>query len=411
MLPMMIPLVRRLTAEELHRFAVFTRLPDCAAVAALDGIAPGAGQATALGAPLRWESVPFRGISLLFVCLRDADLRPGQRCRVTLQGFVSPGGRHYPKFSFTARLAPLRMQDPAAQSQDAAALEIAREGMVLLRNDNAALPLAPDATLNCLGAAQHQWRTSMGGAAKINPRWQPDFMQAVEGHSAFTVNPALSDAFRHGRDEIPPEALLAEAAANGGPALVFIGRHAAEMLDSRDIPGEYRLTEAELALLRAARQRFERLVVILNTAGPLDMTWLKEIDADAVLFTGLGGMLSAWALVEILDGRANPSGHLPDTWPWRWADNPVSRNFPTLPPDSPHVHEDETGVRVYYGEDVYLGYRYFDTFGVPVAFPFGHGLSYTRFELEPVGLERRKGAVVVRVRVANCMVFATRSSA
>ena len=173
------------------------------------------------------------------------------------------------------------------------------------------------------------------------------------------------------------------------------------MMDLRDIEGEFRLSDAELALLRRARASFDRVIVILNTGGPIDMTWLREIDVDAVLFTGYAGMLSAHALVELLDGRVNPSGHLPDTWPWRFSDNPVSRNFPQRPADAPYIHEDAIGVRVYYEEDIYMGYRWFDSFGVPVAFPFGHGLSYTAFELTPAGLEREGDDVRVRLSVRN----------
>jgi len=256
--------------------------------------------------------------------------------------------------------------------------------------------------INVLGSAQHWWRSSMAGASRINPRHRPGFHQAVAEHSRFRVNAALSDFYRRARaDELPPEGLLAEARANGGPALVFLGRQWGEMMDLRDIPGEYRPTAAELALLRAARANFGRVIVILNTGGPIEMDWLNAIDVDAVLFTGYAGMLSARALVELLDGRVNPSGHLPDTWPWRWSDNPVSRNFPQRPADAPYIHEDAVGVRVFYEEDIYMGYRYFDSFGVPVAFPFGHGLSYTAFEIEPVGVARRKDDVAVRVMVRN----------
>ena len=400
----MVPLQRRLELEqEAGHFAVFTRLEGCVAVAALAKVAPGVGRVAVDGAPLsRWEAVELKGITLIFLPLSEAVRGHGQCCRVALEGFRTPSGRRYPRCAFRVRTAPRRQADEAHAEHDAEALEAAREGMVLLRNERGALPLDPQATLNCLGAAQHFWRASAAGASRINPRWRPDFFAAVAEHSHFRVNAELSEFYRgHRKGDVPPEALLARAAANGGPALVFIGRHSGEMMDSRDISGEYRLTEGELALLRAARARFDRVIVILNAGGPLEMAWLDDIPVDALLFTGFAGMLSAFALVELLDGRANPSGHLPDTWPRRFSDNPVSRNFPTLPPDAPYMHEDATGVRVYYEEDVYLGYRWFDTFGVPVAFPFGHGLSYTTFTLSPAGLSRTGEGLRVRVKVQN----------
>ena len=402
--PIMVPIQRNLDLDaDVGQFSIYTRLEGFVTVAALARIAPGHGEATANGVRLsRWESVDLKGVTLLFLPISEAMPGYGQRCRVALRGFRTPGGLPFAPCAFTVTVLPRRQPDPAFEAHDAAALEAAREGMVLLRNENGALPLPEDSLLNCLGSSQHWWRCSMAGASRINPRQRPGFHHAVAEHSAFRVNAALSDFYRRARhDELPDEALLAEARANGGPALVFIARQWGEMMDLRDIPGEFRLSDAEQALLRRARERFDRVIVILNTGGPIDMTWLSQIDVDAVLFTGYAGMLSAQALVELLDGRVNPSGHLPDTWPWCFSDNPVSKNFPQRPADAPYVHEDAIGVRVFYEEDIYMGYRWFDSFGVPVAFPFGHGLSYTDFELTPAGMMRRGDDVRVRVSVRN----------
>ena len=404
MLPVMVPLERRLDLDEdVGRFSIYTRLEGCVAVAALARIAPGQGRATVDGRPLRrWEAVALRGVTPLFLPLAEVAPEYGQRCHVALEGFRTPDGLPFPRCAFRVTVAPRRQGDPAYADHDAAALEAAREGMVLLRNRNGALPLPGDAVLNCLGVAQHWWRSSTAGASRINPRQRPNFHQAAREHSRFRVNVALSDFYRDAwSNALPDASLLADARANGGPALVFIGRQWGEMMDLRDIEGEYRLSADELELLRFVRSRFERVIVILNTGGPIEMDWLRQVDVDALLFTGYGGMLSAHALVELLDGRVNPSGHLPDTWPWRFADNPVSRNFPQRAPDAPYILEDAVGVRVAYEEDIYMGYRYFDSFGVPVAFPFGHGLSYTRFELTPEGIAPNESGATVRVRVRN----------
>ena len=404
LLPVMVPLQRVLDLDEdVGRFAIYTRLEGCVTVAALARVAPDTGCAMVNRTALRrWESVDLKGVTLLFLPLAEACPTYGQRCCVVLEGFRTPGGQRFPRCTFTVTIAPRRQGDAAHADHDAAALEAALEGMVLLRNERGALPLPEDSVLNCLGVAQHWWRSSMAGASRINPRRRPGFHQAVQAHSRFRVNGALSDFYRATwSDGLPDGSLLDGAKANGGPALVFIGRQWGEMMDLRDIEGEYRLSGDELALLRWARESFDRVIVILNTGGPMDMEWLRQVDVDAVLFTGYGGMLSAHALVELLDGRVNPSGHLPDTWPWRFSDNPVSRNFPQRAPDAPYIHEDAVGVRVAYEEDIYMGYRYFDSFHVPVAFPFGHGLSYTRFELSPRGLQRRGDAVTVQVAVHN----------
>lgn len=417
MLPMMVPLTRRLDLDaDVNRFSVFTRLEGVAVVAALAAVRPGAGRATVDGAPLsRWEKVTLRGLTLVLLPLGEAALEYDRSYRVALEGFETPSGRRYPRCAFRVRTMPRRQRDAAFDAHDALALEAAREGIVLLKNENNALPLAADAALNVLGVAQHWWRSSAAGASQINPRWRPNLHQALTEHSRFRVNGELAEFYKGVgsasreatlwggamEERVPDAGMLARARTLSGTALVVVGRQMGEMLDSRDAEGEYRLSRGELALLRAARDAFDKVVVVLNTGGPVDMDWLREIDVDAVLFTGCAGMLGSYALVEILDGRTNPSGRLPDTWPWRFADNPVSRNFPALAPDAPHVHEDEIGARVYYEEDIYVGYRYFDTFGVPVAFPFGHGLSYTAFDCVPEGVTRAGDAVRVRVRVRN----------
>ncbi len=384
------------------RLSTFTRMRGTLAVLATAPLAPGHGRATVDGVPLTgWDAAQLIGMRLLFIPVGEVVWDYGRRHRVVLEGFCAPDGKRFARRAFRFRTAMRRERVPEYDAQDARALEAAREGMVLLRNENGALPLAENATLNCLGRAQHLWHSSATGASRINPRWSPGFHRAVREHSRFKVNGELSAFFRNPRAGVPDAQMLARARAQCDAALVFIERHSGEMMDNRPVPGEYYLTEGELALLRAARAAFSRVIVILNTGYPIGMSWLREIPVDAVLHTGFAGMLGSWALMEILDGRVNPSGHLPDTWAWDWRDDPVSRNFPALGADDPEVPEDATGVRVYYEEDVYLGYRWFDTFGVPVAFPFGHGLSYTRFEMAAGKPRLRDDGVTLPVTVTN----------
>ena len=400
---LMLPIFRTIDPEgDVHKLSVFTKLRGVAVVAVPSGIMPGHGRATVDGAELTaWECVRVRGIPLLFLPVGEVARDHGRRYRVALEGFRTAKGRPYRKQAFWVRTTPRRERQSAYDAQDALALEAAREGMVLLQNEGGALPLSADETLNCFGHAQHRWRGSSAGASAINPRWRPGLHRAIREHSRFRVNEELAAFYRNPRAGVPEAGVLARARAASDAALVFIERASGEMIDNKPVKGEYYLTDGELELLRAVRARFDRLIVVLNTGYPVAMGWLREIKSEAVLYAGFAGMLSTYALVEILDGRTNPSGHLPDTWPWDWPDNPVSRNFPVPKPGAGYVHEDGTGVRIYYEEDVYLGYRYFDTFGVPVAFPFGHGLSYTTFEIQPVGLERHEDGATARVRVRN----------
>ena len=403
MLALFFPLQRSYDPDaDGDRFSTFTRLRGTLAVLASAPVAPGHGRASVDGVPLTcWDAAELHGLRLLFIPVGEVARDYGKRHRVVLEGFCTPDGRRFPRRAIRFRTATRRERVPEYDAQDAKALEAAREGMVLLRNENGVLPLRAGATLNCLGRAQHLWHSSATGASRINPRWSPDLRRAVAGHSRFKLNEELSAFFRDPRAGVPDAEMLARAREQCDAALVFIERHSGEMMDNRPIPGEYYLTEGELALLRAARAAFSRVIVILNTGYPIGMGWLSHIPVDAVLHTGFAGMLGSWALMEILDGRVNPSGHLPDTWPWDWRDDPVSRNFPALGADDPEMPEDATGVRVYYEEDVYLGYRWFDTFGVPVAFPFGHGLSYMTFALAPKKPRLRDGGVTLSVAVTN----------
>ena len=400
---LMLPIIRTIDPEaDVARLSVYTKLRGFVAVVALAPVAPGIGRATVDGMAIsRWECVKVRGVHMVLIPVGEVAREHGRRYRVTLAGFETPTGGRFPRCAFWVRTQPRRERAPEHAQRDEAALEAVREGLVLLKNEGGALPLKPDEVLNCLGPGQHRWRFATAGSAAINPRWRPGFHRAALEHSHFTINDELPDFYRQRRGDVPDDAALQRARALSDAALVFIDRPSGEMIDNRPIPGEYDLTEGELAMLRAARAHFNKLIVILNTGYPIGMAWMKQIEPDAVVWAGFGGMLSAWALVELLDGRLNPSGHLPDTWAWTLDDNPVSRNYPALGAGDGYVHEDSIGVRVYYEEDVYLGYRFFDTFGVPVAFPFGHGLSYTRFTLSPIGLERADGAVSLRVRVKN----------
>ena len=404
MLPLMLPLARSFDPDAVDD-ALLSSFGNTAGFVPVALLAPlagnGMGRATVDGVELSaCEAVTLFGFHLLLVPVGEAAREYGRRYRVELSGFRAKSGLPFPRCRFAIRTA--RRREPVTEylERDGRALEAAREGMVLLKNDGA-LPLAPDSVLNCFGPGQHAYRISTVGASWINPRWRPGFIQSVRDHSSFRLNQALSDFYRHGGRGAPDDAMLEEARRQGDTALVFITRRSGEMQDNRPVPGQYDLTDAERDMLRAATQTFPRTVVILNTGYPIAMNWLREYPVDAMLYTGFAGMLSGYALVELLDGRTNPSGHLPDTWPWDWADNPVSRNFPTLPAGAPPMTEAARGERIYYEEDGYLGYRGFDTFGVPVAFGFGHGLSYSRFHLEAGAPERTDEGACVEVRVTN----------
>ena len=380
------------------------------AVSKLPGVVPlslmapiakdGFGTVTVEGVPLSTcEQVSALGFTLLLIPVGEVAMDYDRDYTVRLSGFKAESGLSFPSLRFKIHTEKRRLQDTKYAEHDEQTLVAAREGMVLLRNDGV-LPLRPGTILNCFGTAQHMYRISATGASQINPRWRPNFVQSIREHSNFEINSELSEFYKKPSVGAPDADMLQRAREKSDTALILLTRHSGEMQDNRAVRGQYYLSEQEEDMIRAVCGAFENVVVILNTGYPIDMRWTKEYPIGAILYTGFAGMLSGYALMELLDGRANPSGKLPDTWPWDWYDNPVSKNMPTLGAGEPTLADAAKGVRLYYEEDIYLGYRYFDTFGVPAAFPFGHGLSYTRFDCNASGIQKTKGGISAHVNMA-----------
>ena len=150
------------------------------------------------------------------------------------------------------------------------------------------------------------------------------------------------------------------------PCVVTIGRCAGEAMDMRDEPGSFRLAEEERTLIASACRNFEKVIVLLNTPGPIDVSFLDEFPVKGLVHTSLLGEASGLAVADVVAGWVNPSGRTVDTWAKHYADYPSALNF--------------GGEEVKYDEGVFVGYRHFDKRGVEPRFPFGYGLSYTRFE-------------------------------
>ena len=297
---------------------------------------------------------------------------------------------------------PRRHSDPAYARHDETALEAAREGMVLLKNDNHVLPLAADAAISCFGSAQYMFRNTSTGAGLINPRWQANFHQALAEHSRFAVNEAISGLYQRLQDVTPTEEQLKAAVQKGDTALILISRCSGEFLDNKPVKGGYYLTDEERSMIAAVARAFPKTVAILNTGYPIEMGWIAEYGINAVIYTGFAGQGAGYALMEILDGRTNPSGKLPDTWAYDYYDYPSAQNFINFSAEDTVPREVDKGVLLYYEEDIYVGYRYFDTFGKSAAYSFGHGLSYTDFSVKAVSCDFDGEAVTVQVRVSNC---------
>lgn len=342
--------------------------------------------------------IPIHG---LMVPVGEVAREFSKEYRLSLSGFVAVDGTPFADAEFTFKTAEKRQQDKAYAKHDEIALQAAREGMVLLKNDNHVLPLKSDAVLNCFGAGAYMYRVSASGAGMINPRWQPDFIDAVKHHSKFSLNQEVLELYKYLQNVAPEDTILERAKEKEDTAFIFITRDSGEFLDNKPAEGWYYLTKEERKMVEKVTKAFSHTILILNTGYPIELGFIDEYGIDAVIYTGFAGMLSSYALVEILDGRTNPSGKLPDTFALDYYDYPSAKNFINFKAEDKLPAETDYGVRLYYQEDIYVGYRYFETFKKPVTYGFGHGLSYTDFEITKEDFRVEKSKLYLSVNVKN----------
>ncbi|MGL6201223.1 MAG: glycoside hydrolase family 3 C-terminal domain-containing protein [Lachnospiraceae bacterium] len=337
---------------------------------------------------------------ILGVPLRGLVTEYGKEYALHVEGFVDTDGNVMNPQDFKVKSMDRVLPDEKDAAREAIALQAATEGIVLLKNKENLLPLKEGTALNLFGKGIHQFRNGAVGAGKITPRYSVDFKEAVR-ESGFSLNEELIEFYSCDEDEIPPEELLTSAKMKSDIAVMMITRAAGENMDLSSAKGEYYLSEKEEVLLEKLTGLFAHTIVILNVGYPIDVTFAEKYGVDALLYTGYGGMLGGPAIVNILSGADNPSGKLTDTWAKDYFDIPASRNFYDCV-DKPRLDaECEEYIDTYYEEDIYVGYRYFTTFKKEAAYPFGYGLSYTEFVIEPQKLIYTNDKLTIKVQVKN----------
>lgn len=175
-------------------------------------------------------------------------------------------------------------------------------------------------------------------------------------------------------------------------AVYVLSRQAGEGKDRRLEKGDYLLSDIEKESLRLLSEHYKKLVLVLNCGGAVDLSILDEIRIDAVLFYAQGGMEGGNALADILTGKKTPCGKLTDTWAYHYKDFPFADSYSYL---NGNVDKEE------YREGIYVGYRYFSTFGIRPRFPFGYGLSYTDFSIRVKKIKLQVPKVTVEACVYN----------
>ena len=249
-----------------------------------------------------------------------------------------------------------------ADAHHALARRAAAESTVLLQNDGI-LPLAADTKVAILGDFAETPRYQGAGSSAVNSLKVDTVLEnlAQSGLRVLGFAPGFD---RRGMADAAKEAEAVALAKQADVAVLFLGLDEikeSEGLDRTDM----KLADNQIALLKAVQQANPNTVVVLNAGSSLETPWLTH--CRAVVYGALGGQAGAGAVLDVLTGKMNPCGKLAETWANCYEDTPAKDNFAGV------------GRTVQYREGLYVGYRYYQTAGVPVAFPFGHGLSYTSF--------------------------------
>ncbi len=310
--------------------------------------------------------------------------------------------------------------------------EAAKEGMVLLKNRGDILPLKKGTRVALFGKAAFDYVKGGGGSGDVTVAYIRNLYEGLKMQKdVVSIFEPLCDYYRkdverqYAQGSVPgmtiepevPQELLNEAKAYADTAVISICRFSGEGWDRKSIidtdnknmgegeldmavrsskifaNGDFCLSAEEAAMVETVKKNFPRVVVVMNVGGMVDTSWFVREDAiGAVLMAWQGGMEGGLAAAELLAGKGNPSGKLSDTFAQTLEDYPSTGDF----------HESRDYVN--YTEDIYVGYRYFET--VPgadqkVNYPFGFGLSYTTFQTDVLSAEEKEGQVRIQVEITN----------
>lgn len=358
------------------------------------------GQATE--PPLITSSMPLFG-NIVGIHVRKYLKKYDCAYEICYKDAVDEEGTKIPEFTFSLKTAPRIEPGTVFPEHDALVLQAAREGAVLLKNENNALPMEKESAVNVFGAGAIVYRCGCLGAGKINPRYGIGVLEGIEKYSTMHINKELYQFYADEKNIFPPEEMVERAKALNNRAVLFITRASSEAHDMPKGKGGFLLTDDERELIRQVSTAFDKTIAILNTAYPIETGWAEEYGVDALLWVGLPGMAGGRALAELLEGCISPSGKLPNTWAKTYEEYPSAANFLSSE-DIKRIYGNTPieFITTVYEEGPYVGYRYFTSFEKKVAYLFGHGLSYTAFEKTLKNIEKtEKNEVLLTVKVTN----------
>ena len=297
--------------------------------------------------------------------------------------------------------------------------QLMAEGMVMLKNDDHALPLASGAKVSLFSTSSVNflYGASAGSSGAVDTS-SVESLKDVFETEGFEVNPTLWDfyagrenQFRNGLNiEVPvaeySQEVLDSFAGYGDAAVIVLSRGGQEAMDMAE--GSLGLTEDEAAMIAMVNDSFDNIVVLLNTANPMELGWMNDYaNIKACIWAGFPGQFGITAIPQILNGTENPSGKLVDTYAYSSLNSPAMSNFGSGMIENGVNDVSAKNTYTVYGENIYVGYRYYETryedavlgqggadstvgsadgapwdYGKEVQFPFGHGLSYTDFSYD-----------------------------
>jgi beta-glucosidase len=295
--------------------------------------------------------------------------------------------------------------------------EAATQGMVLLKDDNDALPFKDVKTVALFGNTSYDLIANGTGSGNVNKPFTISLNQGLS-NAGYVPDESLETAYQSHIEEEeanrpknafsfmssfrPSELsvgadMIAQAADKDDIAVITIGRDAGEGAD-RKLENDFYLSQEEKNLIKNVTDAFhakgKKVVVVLNIGGVIEVaSWRDE--PDAILLAWQPGEEGGNAITDILSGKVDPSGKLAQTFPMDYKDEPSADYFPGTPKDRPE--------NVVYKEGIYVGYRYFTTFHVKTAYPFGYGLSYTHFNYGKLKLssDHFNGKITVSETITN----------
>ena len=266
-----------------------------------------------------------------------------------------------------------------AQGHHALARRAAEESMVLLKNEGGMLPWNPGTRVAVIGDFAQTPRYQGAGSSTVNAIQVDTLLESLR-ESGLQVTGYESGFDRHGAPDSAKHSRAVELARQADAVLLCLGLDEVQESEGLD-RASMKLAQNQIDLLQAVHAVNPSIAVIFHAGSPVEMPWLDQ--CRALLYASLSGQAGAGALADALTGKVNPSGKLAQTWPVRYEDIPASEHFAG------------EGRTVEYREGLYVGYRYFLTAGVPVLFPFGYGLSYTRFAYSGLSVEKDRVTLTV----------------